>query len=229
MDGGAEGEAEVAAVGLHVSLDAVVVRVAAGEQPHPGRAAERVGDVVAVERHAALGEQLAACSASPAGAVRRSRRRARRASGRRSGSRRSSGAGPPLRRRRSARPRVQARSGRAGPAAGQRPGESAFDRCFVTRRIFAAPSWAAFGGKHCAAAEVAKARRCSGRAELFGRIAEVFDRGAWRFAALELLVVAVDPDHRHVHLQQRRDVVDVAAADVEPAFLAAYPPRASLK
>ncbi len=56
--GGAEAEAEVAAVGLHVALDAVAVRVAAGEQADAGRAAEGVRHVVAVEGHAPFGDQV---------------------------------------------------------------------------------------------------------------------------------------------------------------------------
>src|SRR4051794_4482961 len=38
--------------------------------------------------------------------------------------------------------------------------------------------------------------------------------------------MTVDPDHRYVHFQHRRDIGRVVAADVQPAFLAAYPPRA---
>ena len=57
-EGAAAGEAGVAAVGLDVALDAVVVGVAAGQQADPRGAAERVGDVVAVEGHPALGDQV---------------------------------------------------------------------------------------------------------------------------------------------------------------------------
>ena len=41
--------------------------------------------------------------------------------------------------------------------------------------------------------------------------------------------MAVDPDHRDLHLQHRRDVGVVVAADVEPALLAADPARALLE
>ena len=51
-------EAGEAAVGLDVALDVVVVGVAPGEQADPRRAAEGVGDVVAVEGHPAFGDQV---------------------------------------------------------------------------------------------------------------------------------------------------------------------------
>src|SRR4051794_15438027 len=38
--------------------------------------------------------------------------------------------------------------------------------------------------------------------------------------------MTVDPDHRYVHFQHRRDIGRVVAADVQPAFLAADPARA---
>ena len=57
-EGAAGGEAGVAAVGLDVALDAVVVGVAAGQQADPRGAAERVGDVVAVEGHPPFGDQV---------------------------------------------------------------------------------------------------------------------------------------------------------------------------
>src|SRR5215218_10115967 len=71
-----------------------------------------------------------------------------------------------------------------------------------------------------------KARRRSGRAELFHCFAEVFDRRAGGFAPFQFLAMAIDPDHWHVHFQHRGDVGRVVAADVQPAFLAADPPRA---
>src|SRR6476659_8976515 len=79
------------------------------------------------------------------------------------------------------------------------------------------------GSKTRAPMKFRNARRRSGRAELFVCVAEVLDRRARGFAPLELLAVAVDPDHGHVHLQQRRHVRRVVRADVHPAFLAAYP------
>ncbi len=54
----AKGEARIAPVGLDVPLDAVVVRVAAGQHADPRRAAEGIGHVVAAEGHAAFGDQV---------------------------------------------------------------------------------------------------------------------------------------------------------------------------
>ncbi len=61
----AVGEAGVAAVGRDVAAVVVVVGVAAGQQADPRRAAERVGDVVAVEGLALWPRSRPACSASP--------------------------------------------------------------------------------------------------------------------------------------------------------------------
>src|SRR5688500_3580249 len=58
-------------------------------------------------------------------------------------------------------------------------------------------------------------------AELLCRIAEVLDLGVGLGAALELLALAVDPDHRHLALDQGRDVGRVPGGDVDPALLAA--------
>ena len=94
----AEAEAGVAAVRGHVAADVVVVRVATGQQADPRRAAERVGDVVAVEGRCPLRRSGTGCWASPGSASRRAACRSRRAgpaSGRRSGSRRSSASGLP--------------------------------------------------------------------------------------------------------------------------------------
>src|SRR6188474_1433675 len=92
---------------------------------------------------------------------------------------------------------------------------------WLSRSIESAGSPGPTGSKQLPVPKLRNARDRSGRAELFGCVAEVLDRGAGRLAALELLAVAVDPDHRHVHLQQRGDVVCVAGADMDPAFLAA--------
>src|SRR5256885_17236645 len=68
--------------------------------------------------------------------------------------------------------------------------------------------------------------RLASGAELLRRVPEVPDRRRRRLAPLELLAVAVDPDHRDVHLQQRRHVGAVAGGDVHPALLAAEATRA---
>src|SRR3954470_23433228 len=95
--------------------------------------------------------------------------------------------------------------------------------CCVCRMLITAGS-PTYRSKQLPALKLRNARDRSGRAELFDGVAERFDRGAGRFAAFEFLVVAVDPDHRHLHFQQRGDVVVVVAADVGPAFLAADSP-----
>src|SRR5436190_20153782 len=50
--------------------------------------------------------------------------------------------------------------------------------------------------------------------------------GRLLLARLQGLLVAVDPDHRHLRLDARLDVVVVARCDVHPALLGADPPRA---
>src|SRR3954454_10166227 len=73
--------------------------------------------------------------------------------------------------------------------------------------------------------------RLASGAELLRRVPEVPDGCRRRLAPLELLAVAVDPDHRDVHLQQRRHVGAVAGGDVDPALLAAdaTPPLAEVR
>src|SRR5690349_6923200 len=48
-------------------------------------------------------------------------------------------------------------------------------------------------------------------------------------AGLQLLAVAVDPDHRDLELHARLHVVVVAGGDVHPALLGADPPLALLE
>src|SRR6478735_10956733 len=60
------------------------------------------------------------------------------------------------------------------------------------------------------------------QAEQLDRVLEVRDLFARLLGPrLHLLAVAVDPDHRHLELGQRLDVVVLAGGDVDPALLAA--------
>src|SRR3954470_3935256 len=52
------------------------------------------------------------------------------------------------------------------------------------------------------------------------RVAKVLDRRGRRLAPLELLALAIDPDHGHVHLQRGGDVGLVSAGDMQPPLLA---------
>src|SRR3954447_5166375 len=61
------------------------------------------------------------------------------------------------------------------------------------------------------------------------RIAKVLDRRRRRLAPLELLALAIDPDHGDIHLQARGHVGLVSARDVKPALLAADSARAFLE
>ena len=64
-------------------------------------------------------------------------------------------------------------------------------------------------------------RPASADAEQLGRLAQVRDLGVGLLLPrLELLLGAVDPDHRDLLLQARLDVVVVAGGDVDPALLA---------
>src|SRR3954451_9733461 len=65
--------------------------------------------------------------------------------------------------------------------------------------------------------------------ELLRRVAEGLGLRGGLLATFELLAVAVDPDHRHVHLQQRRDVGLISGPDVHPPLLAADPPGGLLE
>src|SRR5689334_7244761 len=59
-----------------------------------------------------------------------------------------------------------------------------------------------------------------GGAEELGRLEERLHLGRGLLGPrLELLLGAVDPDHRHLGLQARLDVVVVARRDVHPALL----------
>src|SRR5690242_12049088 len=88
--------------------------------------------------------------------------------------------------------------------------------------------------RSCARATIARSagspeRPSASGAKPLRSVAKVLDRRGGRLAALELLAAAVDPDHGHVHLQRGRDVGLVSARDVQPALLAADPPRALLE
>src|SRR5215207_1251022 len=65
--------------------------------------------------------------------------------------------------------------------------------------------------------------------ELLRRVAEVLDLRARPLSSVELLALAIHPDHGHVHLLQRRDVGVKAGGNVDPALLAADPPRRLLE
>src|SRR4051812_27371858 len=60
------------------------------------------------------------------------------------------------------------------------------------------------------------AGRSAAGTELLRRVAEGLGLRGGLLAAVQLLAVTVDPDHRHVHLQQRRDVGLVSGRDVNP-------------
>src|SRR5215216_6044979 len=80
--------------------------------------------------------------------------------------------------------------------------------------------------RSCARATIARSAGSVGIPSAAGakplrRVAKVLDRRRRRLATLELLALAVDPDHRDIHLQARRNVGLVAARYVEPALLAA--------
>src|SRR5215207_10403801 len=94
-------------------------------------------------------------------------------------------------------------------------------RCFRAWRLARRRSAAK---RSCARATIARSARSLGVISAAGakplrRVAKVLDRGGGRLAALELLALAVDPDHRHVHLQAGGHVGLIAARDVQPAFL----------
>src|SRR3954463_8152936 len=70
----------------------------------------------------------------------------------------------------------------------------------------------------------------SGDSEELGRLAEVLDLlRRLLLARLELAPVPVDPDDRDLVLDSGLHVRLVAGGDVEPALLAADPPRALLE
>src|SRR3954470_7547481 len=68
------------------------------------------------------------------------------------------------------------------------------------------------------------------RAEQLGRFEQRLHLGRGLLGPrLQLLLGAVDPDHRHLELQARLDVVVVARPDVHPALLGADAPLALLE
>src|SRR5215216_492797 len=88
--------------------------------------------------------------------------------------------------------------------------------------------------RSCARATIARSAGSVGIPSAAGakplrRVAKVLDRRRRRLASLELLALAVDPDHRDVHLQERPDIGLVIARDVKPALLAPDAPRALLE
>src|SRR3954449_6217413 len=79
--------------------------------------------------------------------------------------------------------------------------------------------------RSCARATIARSARSPRMASAAGAkplrcVAKVLHRRGGRLAPLEVLALAVDPDHGHVHLQRRGDVGLVPGRDVEPALLA---------
>src|SRR5215213_6231882 len=70
----------------------------------------------------------------------------------------------------------------------------------------------------------------SGGAEQLRRLEKGLDlRGRLLLRGVERLLAAVDPDHGHLGLQARLDVVVVAGGDVDPALLAPDPPLGLLE
>src|SRR5688500_6582010 len=77
--------------------------------------------------------------------------------------------------------------------------------------------------RSCARATMASSARSAAGTQLLRRVAKGLDLGRGGLPPLELLAAPVDPDHRDVNLEERRDVGVVAARDVHPALLAAEP------
>src|SRR4051794_23552864 len=101
---------------------------------------------------------------------------------------------------------------RFGRAPGPRRARRAPRRSAANRSCARATMARSAGSLSGGSARGAKPLRC---------VAKVLDRRGWRLAPLELLALAVDPDHWDVHLQARGDVGLVPAGDVKPALLAA--------